>query len=67
MDSNLKLILEEIQKSKEDLNRRFNEHNEQWTRRFSDLDSARSSRAATVDKRFNSLEIACTDLTTNID
>jgi hypothetical protein len=67
MDPNLKLILEEIQKSKEDFNRRFDEHNEQWTRRFSDLDSARSTRAAAVDKHFNALETACTDLATNID
>ena len=67
MDPNLKLILEEIQKSKEDFNRRFDEHNEQWTRHFSDLDSARSTRAAEVDKRFNALETACTDLATNIN
>ena len=67
MDPNLKLILEEIQKSKEDFNRRFDKHNEQWTRHFSDLDSARSTRTATVDKRFDALETACTDLATNID
>jgi len=48
----LKIILDEIQKSKEDFNRRFDAHEEQWTRRFTDLDKSRADHSAAVDKRF---------------
>ncbi|CAD6202725.1 unnamed protein product [Miscanthus lutarioriparius] len=61
MDPNLKLVLEEIQKSKEEFGRRFDEHNEQWERRFADLELARTARDAVVDKRLDSIEIAGTD------
>jgi hypothetical protein len=66
MDPNFKLILDEIQKSKEDFNRRFDEHNTEWTRRFTDFDSTHSVRDAAVDKRFDALESACTDLASDI-
>jgi hypothetical protein len=40
MDPNLKLILEKIQKSKEEIVRRFDDHDAKWERRFADLESA---------------------------
>lgn len=66
MEPNLKLVLEEIQKSKEDLNRRFDKHNEEWNRHFTDLDRARADRAAVVDQRFEALETAYSDIASNI-
>jgi hypothetical protein len=38
MDPSLKLILEEIQKSKEVFWRRFDDHYAKWECRFADLD-----------------------------
>ncbi|CAD6210401.1 unnamed protein product [Miscanthus lutarioriparius] len=61
MDPQLKVILDEIQKSKEDFNRRFDAHDEQWKGRFVDLD-----RAVAVDKRFDALESTCSDLAFDI-
>jgi hypothetical protein len=61
MDPNLKLVLEEIQKSKEEFGRRFDDHNEQWERRFADLDLARAARDAAVDKRLDAIELAGAD------
>ncbi|CAD6222789.1 unnamed protein product [Miscanthus lutarioriparius] len=61
MDPNLKLVLEEIQKSKEEFGRRFDEHNEQWERRFADLELARTARDAAVDKRLDSIELVGAD------
>lgn len=66
MDPQLKLILEEIQKSKEDFNLRFDEHDQQWTRRFSDLDSDRANRAAAVDKRLDAIESACNNMSADL-
>ncbi|CAD6258053.1 unnamed protein product [Miscanthus lutarioriparius] len=66
MDPQLKVILYEIQKSKEDFNRRFDAHDEQWKGRFADLDHARADRAAAADKRFDALESTCSDLAIDI-
>lgn len=61
MDPNLKLVLEEIQKTKDEFGRRFDEHNEQWERRFADLDLTRAARDAAVDKRLDTIELASAD------
>jgi len=66
MDPQLKVILVEIQKSRDDYNRRFDNHDEQWKGRFTDLDRARADRAAAVDKRFDALEFTCSDLAFDI-
>jgi hypothetical protein len=74
MDPTLKLILEEIQKSKDDagrrfddVGRRFDEHNDQWACRFADLDLARAARDAAVDKRFDAIELAGADTVKCLD
>ncbi|CAD6223508.1 unnamed protein product [Miscanthus lutarioriparius] len=59
MDPQLKVILNEIQKSKEDFNCRFDAHDEQWMGRFANLDRARADHAAIVDKHFDALESTC--------
>ena len=61
MEPNLKLVLEEIQKSKEEFGRRFDEHNEQWERRFANLDLARAARDTVVDKCLDAIELAGAD------
>ncbi|CAD6217555.1 unnamed protein product [Miscanthus lutarioriparius] len=61
MEPNLKLVLEEIQKLKEEFGRRFDEHNEQWERRFADLKLSRAAHDAAVDKRLDSIELAGAD------
>ena len=66
MDPQLKVILDEIQKFKEDFNRRFDAHDEQWKGRFANLDRARADRATAVDKRFDALESTCSDLASDI-
>lgn len=66
MEPNLKMVLDEIRKSKEDLNRRFDEHNAEWNRRFTDLDRARADRAAVVDQRFAALESSCAEISNDI-
>ena len=66
MDPQLKVILDEIQKSRDNYNRRFDNHDEQWKGRFADLDRASADRAAAVDKRFDTLESTCSDLASDI-
>ena len=66
MDPRLKVILDEIQKSRDDYNRRFDNHDEQWKGRFADLDRARADRAAAVDKRLDALESTYADTSTSI-
>ena len=61
MEPNLKLVLEEIQKSKEEFGRRFDEHNKQWERRFAYLKLSRAAHDAAVDKRLDSIELAGAD------
>jgi hypothetical protein len=56
MDPNLKLVLDE-------LNRRFDEQDVKWERRFSDLDRDRAVRDSAVDGRLAALEAACSDRT----
>ena len=63
MDPTLKLVLEEIQKSKDDFNCRFDEHDAQWERRFANLEL---DRAAAVDKRLDALESTYADTSTSI-
>ena len=55
MDPNLKLVLDE-------LNRRFDEQDEKWERRFSDQARDRAARDAALDTRLTSLESACSGL-----
>jgi len=43
MEPNMKMVLEEIQKSREESARRFDEHDAKWERRFADLESARAA------------------------
>ena len=57
MDPNLKLVLDE-------LNRRFDEQDEKWERRFFDLDRDRAARDSAVDGRLATLEAAYSDLDT---
>ena len=55
MDPHLKMVLDE-------LNRRFDEHDEKWERRFSDQDHDRAARDAALNTRLTSLESACSGL-----
>ena len=55
MDPNLKMVLDE-------LNRRFDEQDAKWERRFSDLDRDRAAHDSAVDGRLATLEAACSDL-----
>ena len=66
MDPQLKVILDEIQKSRDNYNRRFDNHDEQWKGRFADLDRARADRVAAVDKRFDTLESTYSELASDI-
>jgi len=43
MEPNMKMVLEEIQKSREESARRFDEHDAKWERRFADLESTRAA------------------------
>jgi hypothetical protein len=62
MDPQLKMILDEIQRSKMEFGRRFDDHEARWERRFSDLDTDRRNWDAAVDARFDLLEFACGEL-----
>ena len=55
MDPHLKMVLDE-------LNRRFDEQDAKWERRFSDLDRDRAAHDSAVDGRLATLEAACSDL-----
>lgn len=66
MDPTLKLVLEEIHKSKDDINSRFDEHYAQWERRFANLELDRAARTAAVDKQLDALESAYADTSTDI-
>ena len=57
MEPNLKLVLEEIQKSKEEFGRRFDEHNEQWERCFADFDLACAARDTAIDKCLDAIQL----------
>jgi hypothetical protein len=52
MEPNMKLILDELSQ----LNRRFDDEHEHWNQRFSDLERSLTSRATTIDARFDALE-----------
>lgn len=57
MDPNFKLILEEIQCSKEEMRACFDEHDAKWERRFTDLDSTHKARDAVLDQRLGALDL----------
>ena len=56
MDPNTKLLLDKIQKTKEELNRRFDDQDTKWERRFADWESGRSTRDAAIDQRLAAIE-----------
>ena len=55
MDPNLKMVLDE-------LNRRFDEQDAKWERRFSDMDRDCAARDSMVDGRLITFEVACSNL-----
>jgi hypothetical protein len=60
MEPNFKLLLDEMAS----LNCRFDEHDDRWSRRFSDLERGLNDRASAVDSRIGALE---TSFFTNSD
>lgn len=58
MDLSSKLILQEIQKSKEEFWCRFDDHDLKWECQFTDLNRDHIAQDATIDTRLNSLEFA---------
>jgi hypothetical protein len=60
MDPTLKLILEEIRRSKEEMRTCFDEQDAKSEHRFADFDSARTARDAVLDQRLGALESGVT-------
>jgi hypothetical protein len=52
MEPNFKLILNELAQ----LNHRFNEQDDRWSRRFADLERGLTERTTVVDARLDTLE-----------
>jgi hypothetical protein len=52
MEPNFKLILNELAQP----NRRFNEQDNRWSRRFTDLERGLTERSTAVDARLDTLE-----------
>jgi hypothetical protein len=68
MNPQLKLILDEIVKTKDELGHYFEDQDVKWARRFSDLDRDLAARDAAVEKHLGSLESSFFDLETlNLD
>jgi hypothetical protein len=68
MDPQLKLILDEIVKTKDELGRRFEDQDAKWARRLSNLDRDLAARDDAVEKHLGSLESSFFDLETlNLD
>jgi hypothetical protein len=59
MEPNLKMILAEMQRSKEEFSRRFDDHDAKWERRFADLNYDCANQDTAVDTHFEYLESAC--------
>jgi hypothetical protein len=56
MDPNIKLVLEAIQRLKDEISRHFDDHEAQWERWFTDLEFGHAVNDESVDKRPTSLE-----------
>jgi hypothetical protein len=68
MDPQLKLILDEIMKTKDESACRFEDQDEKWEHCFFDLDRDLATRDDAVEKRLGSLESSVFDLETlNLD